>query len=355
MNKKSIVKNIFIFLCCFIILLSFTYNKKNNDPVATNATMPSAANDEKGNVYIVFASGDKLEYLTSSDNGNTFSKPVLIDTIKDLFGVAGRGPHIISTANTLTILAPDKKGNIHVYTKDEKGKWMKNGLVNDVADVCKEGFVSVSAKGDSLFAVWLDVRNTNRNKIVGALSDDGGKTWNSNKIIYQSPDGVVCECCRPSVAFGNNGINVMFRNNWNGNRNLYLIQSHDGGQNFGEARKLGEGNWKLNACPMDGGGIVAHENGMIQTVWRRLDTIYSCTPGKKEAMIGKGKNCDVEKLHDKDVYTWIENGTIVCLTPGGEKLNIGQGEFPVIKAISNNQIICVWQHDNNVYSKTISL
>jgi len=316
--------------------------------------MPSASKDARGIVYIVFANGDRLEYINSSDNGVNFSKPVLVDTIKDLFGVAGRGPHIISTSHTLTILAPDKNGNIHVYTKKEKGDWIKNGLVNDVADVCKEGFVAVAAKRDSLYAVWLDVRNTNRNKIVGALSADGGKTWSKNKTLYQSPDGVVCECCRPSVAFGNNGINVMFRNNWNGNRNLYLIQSHDGGESFDEAKKLGEGNWKLNACPMDGGSIAVDNNGSVETVWRRVDTIYSCEPGHHEEMIGKGKNCTLENVNNKNVYAWIEDGNVVCLLPTGEKVNAGEGSFPVLQQLNNNAFMCVWQNENNVYRKIIS-
>jgi hypothetical protein len=354
MNKKSIVKNTFIFLSCSIILLSFSYHPKDNDLVATKASMPSATKDAKGIVYIVFANGNRLEYVSSSDNGINFSKPVLVDTIKDLFGVAGRGPHIISTSHTLSILAPDKNGNIHGYTKNENDGWIKNGLVNDVPDVCKEGFVAVAAKGDSLYAVWLDVRNNNRNKIVGALSADGGKTWTKNKIVYQSPDGVVCECCRPSVAFGNNGITVMFRNNWNGNRNLYLIQSHDDGQSFGEAKKLGEGNWKLNACPMDGGSIVINENGSVETVWRRVDTIYSCVPGHQEEMIGKGKNCTVENIGNKNVYAWIEEGNIVCLLPTEEKVNAGEGSFPVLQQINNNSFMCIWQNENNVYKKIIS-
>src|SRR5690242_2998854 len=129
------MKNTFIFLSASIILLSFVYHSKDNDLVVTNATMPSTTKDAKGIVYIVFANANKLEYVSSSDNGMNFSKPVLVDTIKDLMGIAGRGPHIISTSHTLTILAPDKNGNIHVYTKDEKGKWIKSGLVNDVADV----------------------------------------------------------------------------------------------------------------------------------------------------------------------------------------------------------------------------
>jgi len=354
--KKIVIKNAFVILCYSIFAFSFKNKIVNdNNPAVINAAMPSLAKDTKGKVYIAFASGNKLEYVESSNDGVTFSKPVLVDTIKDLYGIAGRGPKIISTSQTLTILAPDKIGNIHVYTRGEKGTWKKNGFVNDVADVCKEGFVSVSAKGDSLFADWLDARNTNRNKIVGALSINGGKTWSKNKIIYQSPDGVVCECCSPSAAFGSNCINVMFRNNWNGNRNLYLIQSYDGGNTFGEAKKIGNGNWKLDGCPMDGGGLVADNNGFVQTVWRRVDTIYSCVPGHPETMIGKGKNCTISKIGNTNVYVWIEENKIVCLLPNNKKINVGEGSYPVLQALSNTQFLCVWQNDNNVYSKIVDL
>src|SRR6266536_2383985 len=74
-------------------------------------------------------------------------------------------------------------------TKDAKGKWIKNGKVNDVDDVAKEGFLSVSSYEDSLYAIWLDLRDNSRNKIVGALSADGGKTWSKNKI-YIKPQKV---------------------------------------------------------------------------------------------------------------------------------------------------------------------
>ena len=47
MNKKSIVKNTFIFLSCSIILLSFSYHPKDNDLVATKASMPSATKDAR--------------------------------------------------------------------------------------------------------------------------------------------------------------------------------------------------------------------------------------------------------------------------------------------------------------------
>jgi len=351
-NTKNII------LLCLIVVASFSYRdltKHVQEPIVKNGVMPFVTKDAHGDVHIVFAKGNQLEYVTSGDSGINFSSPVLIDTINELFGVAGRGPKIISTPNTLTVLALDKAGNIYVYTKEDKGKWIKRGKVNDIADVCKEGFLSVSAKEDSLYAIWLDLRGNSKNKIAGALSADGGKTWSKNKIIYQSPDGSVCECCKPSVAFGENGINVMFRNNLNGNRDLYLIQSHDGGEGFGNAIKLGEGNWKLSGCPMDGGGISVNQEGAVETVWRRVDTIFACRPGEKEKMIGIGKNCTIENIDNKYAYAWIENARIVCLLPDGKKINLGAGTFPVLNVINKNQLICVWQNDNNIYRKIITL
>src|SRR6266542_4335057 len=163
-----IMKNIIALSCCLIFIISFAYKNiivNDEELVVKDATMPFVTKDAKGAVYMVFAKGNKLEYTISNNNGISFSSPVLVDTVNDLFGVTGRGPKIISTPNTLTILALNKAGNIYSYTKDAKGKW---------------------------------------------VSADGGKTWSKNKIIYQSPDGSVCECCKPSVAFGENGINVMF-------------------------------------------------------------------------------------------------------------------------------------------------
>jgi hypothetical protein len=95
--------------------------------------------------------------------------------------------------------------------------------------------------------LWLDLRSNEKNKIAGVLSTDGGRHWQKNKIIYQSPSGTVCECCKPSVSFTRSGINVMFRNNYNGNRDLYIMHSANG-DDFDKPQKLGQGNWKLNAC-----------------------------------------------------------------------------------------------------------
>jgi len=60
-------------------------------------------------------------------------------------------------------------------------------------------------------------------------------------------------------------------------------------------------------------------------------------------------------MDDQNVYVWVENKNIVCLLPDGKKVNIGDGLFPVLQALNKNQLLCVWQNNNNVYRKIINM
>ena len=50
----------------------------------------------------------------------------------------------------------------------------------------------------------------------------------------------------------------MCRNKLGGSRDLYTLRLRDG-RAAGPAVKQGEGTWKLDACPMDGGGIAVRD------------------------------------------------------------------------------------------------
>lgn len=147
----------------------------------------------------------------------------------------------------------------------------------------------------------------------------------------------------------------MFRNWVNGNRDLYLIQSPDGGNTFGQAQKLGKESWKLDGCPMDGGSIVINDNGNVETVWKRKDNIYACEPGKPEHEIGEGRNCTVETANGKNIYAWTEKGEVVILKPQGVKKKLGEGSLPIIKSLDNEHIICVWENEKQIHSVVVEL
>ncbi len=346
---------IYISAVIMLIFLSATNKENGASIIERNAVMPSVTKDKQNALHLVFAKGNQVWYKRSDNGGLSFSSPSLIDSIKNLVAVAGRGPQITATNKGLCMLAINKEGNIFAYTKQGNEKWQKPSKVNDVTDVAKEGFFSFASFNDSIFAVWLDLRNDSHNKIAGALSADGGKTWSKNKIVYQSPQGTVCECCKPSVIFTGQGITVMFRNFLDGNRDLYTTHSTNGAASFSAASKLGSGNWKLNGCPMDGGSLKETENGEIETVWRRMDTIFSCKSGSFEQAVGKGRNAGMEIVNNQFAYSWIDDGKIVCLLPNGKKEIVGEGILPQLQAVNKNTLICVWQKDNNIYSKLINL
>jgi hypothetical protein len=100
-------------------------------------------------------------------------------------------------------------------------------------------------------------------------------TWSKNLMIYESPAGTICECCHPSAAIDSEGqVLVMWRNWLAGSRDMYLVRSRDG-LTFSKPEKLGSGTWKLNACPMDGGGLAAsqerlspHGAAITRSSWR---------------------------------------------------------------------------------------
>jgi hypothetical protein len=346
-----------LLLACVTVCILFENCKdqkeeNNAGSVIAKGQMPNITKDNSGNLHLVYGNGDSILYSFSTD-GKIFSQPTLISVLPTLAASHMRGPQIAATDNAVVVTASNEGGDIFSFSKNESGKWVSVSRVNDVDTVAKEGLMSLTADGQNTFAVWLDLRDK-QNKIFGAKSTDGGNTWSKNIMIYASPDSTVCECCKPNVVMKGNNVTVMFRNWLDGNRDLYLIQSSDGGNSFIEAQKLGNGSWALNGCPMDGGGLTITNSG-IQTVWRRKSKIFSCEPGKQEKEMGEGKSCTMESVNGKNVFAWTEDGDVVVLKPQGERINLGKGQLPLLKAIKNEHVICIWENEKQIHKAVVEL
>ena len=172
-----------------------------------------------------------------------------------------RGPRvaILKDAIVISAIAGETKaqpGSLMTWRSTDDGKtWKRASTINDVAEAAREGLHAMIARPDgSLFAVWLDLR-AKGTRLIGSMSTDAGLTWSKNTLVYESPDGTICQCCHPSLSVDEKGgLWVMWRNALNGSRDFYVTSSTDG-VHFTAARKLGTGTWKLDACPMDGGGF----------------------------------------------------------------------------------------------------
>lgn len=249
----------------FLFSIVHAQNKEARDFVIAEGKMPNIVKDKSNNSHIVYGTGDSIMYV-SSKNGKNFTSPALVAVLPKLFASAMRGPQIAAFDNGIIVTACTNEGNIFSFGKEASGKWTKAIKVNDVNESAKEALMALSADGTHAYAVWLGVKKPRGQNVYGANSDDGGKTWSKNVVVYASPDSTVCECCKPSVVVKDNSVYVMFRNWLKGNRDLYVIKSSNGGSSFEQAQKLGEGSWKLNGCPMDGGGLAIDKDGTPETV-----------------------------------------------------------------------------------------
>lgn len=341
----------FLHLLLFLLLLNFACKQKENENAAPliigKGNMPAIAKDINNNIHVVYGYGDSIMYASSVDQGHSFGNPVLIDTLIDLIDYATRGPQIATTKNGLAIIAVNKQGDIFSYTKDQSGKWYRTAKVNDADTTNKEGFLALSSDGDStLFAIWPDLRSNGQNKVYGARSANAGKTWSRNILVYASPDGSICECCKQSVVMEGQHVYIMFRNLISGNRDMYLIQSSDAGLTFSAAQKLGTGSWQLDGCPMDGGGL-AVAAGNVQTTWRRRDSVFAATPGNAEEFITTGKGCTIAATNKNAAFAWNNNDRIFYKLNGRDEKLMGKGKSQVLEMISDKKLICIWE-DNGI-------
>ena len=235
-------------------------------------------------------------------------EPAVVGHVKGLALGRRRGPRIVVSGSQAVIVAlSHQTGDVLAWRSADGEAWSGPATVNDVPKTAVEGLHALASNGNGgVYCVWLDLRNK-KMEIAGAASTDSGATWGTNRLIYHSPSGSVCECCHPSAVFDSSGrLLVMWRNSLAGNRDMYLASSADMGETFSTAVKLGTGTWPLNACPMDGGALAPAANGSATTVWRRDREVFRSISGQpEEQSLGIGEQPWAAATGEGAYLTWV--------------------------------------------------
>ena len=319
-------------------------------PSFTGGLQPQAAVGAKGEIHVVFGQKDGAIFHTiSTDEARTFRAPVKIGALPKLALGMHRGPRIAIAGERVIVSAISHDGgDLLAWTSTDRGvSWTGPATLNTAPKSAREGLHAMAASGERVAVAWLDLRNSGT-ELWGALSKNGGVSWEPDARIYQSPDGSICQCCAPSLAFGPRGeLAAMWRNSLGGARDLYAAISSDGGTTFGPAAKLGTGTWKLNACPMDGGGVtfLRAEPGKPFTVWRRDGTLYLARPGAPEESLGEGRDAAVAATPRGPVIAWQSKTGLLVRRPGetARVLDAKGGAASTAAAPDGRFTVIVWE------------
>lgn len=277
----------------------------------------------------------------SKDGGATFSPALKVAGVPKLMLGMRRGPRVTAHGDRLTVtMIADE---LISFTSNDGGKtWDAPVTINEVPTCAREGLHDlVAAPNGEVFVTWLDLRN-GAMELWGASSKDGGRTWGKNEQVYKSPDKSICECCHPSALFDADGnLAVMWRNSIDGSRDMWMTTRTKGAATFNPARKIGEGTWKLNACPMDGGRILALGGGQFGAVFQRNGEVFLARGAGAEINLGKGKQPVAVHARNAPPQVFFQQGAdLVSIAGphGAEPVKLASdARFAVVVALPNGQ------------------
>ena len=329
---------------------------------------PQAAVDAQGRVFVVYATPKLVSISVSSDSGATFGAPIAVGEIGKIAVGMRRGPRVVATANSVVVSAiggargDGHDGDLVAWRSTTGGvRWEFPARVSDYPGSAREGLHAMAAgpKGE-IACAWLDVRS-GKSEVFCALSADEGKTFSADRLVYRSPEGSVCECCAPSIAIDAHGaLHVMFRNELDGARDLYVTDSSDGGKTFSSARKLGTGTWKIATCPMDGGALAIDADGRVTSVWRREKTVFRCDAlgaSASETKVADGEQPWIASGSSGFYCTWLarRGGDLMLLAPHRDapvKIDESANDPMLASSLGGRDpVIAVWE--STVGGKTV--
>jgi hypothetical protein len=327
-------------------------------------------------VAVTFGADNSIYFASSRDRGQTFSTPVKVAEAPKLSLGRHRGPRIAITPAAIVISAvvadaappaqsaagPHKhvtpeSGDLKAWRSTDGGKtWSAGVAINDVPAAAREGLHSMAAGANGLlFATWLDLRSKGT-RLYGATSKDAGATWSKNVLVYESASGTICQCCHPTAIIDSKGeIHVMWRNALEGNRDMYVAHSEDGGASFGPGQKLGMGSWRLEACPMDGGGLAMDTDGKLASIWRRENEVYVAQEGAPEKKIESGKDAAIAAGPGGWYAVWNSSGAVHAQSPGSSQPIVlaEQGAFPQVIAVPSGPVLAAWEDKGQILIQPI--
>jgi hypothetical protein len=249
-------------------------------PVCAKIVSPAFTPD--GTLLLAWPVGERMMVARSKDGGRSFEgKPAAIVSKHGIFDMAEGRPAVAADSKGrvhvgFTVKQPDSKyaGTLMLASSEDGGRSFSPPRAI-ATDPTSQGFVAmVVEKDDRLTLAWIDKRAAAAAKKDGkpyraaglmlAWSDDGGHSFSHQEMAVDH----ACECCRIAMTLDQRGLPlIMWRQVFEPNIRDHALLSFVEKGRLAPLARVGEDNWKVDACPHHGPSLGASDTGAVHAVW----------------------------------------------------------------------------------------
>ena len=227
---------------------------------------PRITLDQNNNPLVLFGSSAGNAFIARW-SGKSFSEPTLINTPgKHVFTESWAGPEMISRGDTIYVAykeIPEETNHISLKHSYDGGKNFSIATVVDDSDnyISRFPTVAIDPYGNPVVA-YMQLDNGFKNpRYVVSRSKDLGETFARGSVVPDHSGGKVSDCCPATVVESGNATVILYRDNLNGQRNIWAGISSISGVTFTRGIQLDKTNWTTPECvPNAPDGIIVGDS-----------------------------------------------------------------------------------------------
>jgi hypothetical protein len=242
----------------------------------------SAAFSPDGLLYAVAKQGEHLLFYRSSNEGVSWSAPVVVNAQPEAISADGENrPKLAFTKDGGVLVSwtrPFSKpstGEIRLARSDDGERFSAPITVHqDRAEITHRFESMLAAPDGRVLLAWIDKRDLEKAKagkeayrgaaIYAAVSTDGGRSFQPEKKLADHS----CECCRLASAIDADGTPFfMWRHVFAPNERDHAIVRIKADGSPEALQRATFDRWKIDGCPHHGPSLAVDTAGVRHAVW----------------------------------------------------------------------------------------